>query len=396
MVELDESYFEFCGTSRQKEILAAFLKEGGVRKAASQLSCDHAHISRTLKNIRATAILSGYSPKDDMTHRVPEGFAVKGVSTLYGKDGQVSAQWVKSRENREQTLELMKEMALALCEDVPRVKPISPPKSFYENILVVIPWGDPHFGMASWHVETGDDFDLKIAQRDLCAAVDYLLEQGPASKRCVFINLGDFFHSSNLEGTTVRSGNILDMDSRMPKIIRVGLAAIRYALEKALARHEMVEIINAIGNHDDVLSMALSIMLANIYENEPRIVIHDAPTPRHYIKHGKVLIGVTHGHRTKDIDLPGIMATEKPEWWGQTKHRYFYRGHHHRDEKQEANGCLIEQFRTLSARDAWANAGGYLAGRDMKLIVHHKDFGEVQRITCSIDLLDSINKINEA
>ena len=39
--------------------------------------------------------------------------------------------------------------------------------------------------------------------------------------------------------------------------------------------------------------MALSIMLANIYENEPRVVIHDQPTARHYVRHGKVLIGPT-------------------------------------------------------------------------------------------------------
>lgn len=133
--------------------------------------------------------------------------------------------------------------------------------------------------------------------------------------------------------------------------------------------------------------MALSIMLANIYENEPRVVVHDAPTRRHYLVHGKVLIGVTHGDQTKDSDLPGIMAAEKAEWWGQTRHRYFYRGHHHQDKLNEYPGCKVEQFRTLAAGDAYAVGHGFLSGRDMKLITHHAEYGEVGRITCSIDLL---------
>jgi hypothetical protein len=84
------------------------------------------------------------------------------------------------------------------------------------------------------------------------------------------------------------------------------------------------------------------------------------------------------------------MATERAEWWGLTRHRYFYRGHHHHDERKEYNGCMVEQFRTLAAGDSYTVAGGWLAGRDMKLIVHHSEYGEVQRTVCSIDLLRDI------
>lgn len=88
-----------------------------------------------------------------------------------------------------------------------------------------------------------------------------------------------------------------------------------------------------------------------------------------------------------------FLASWRPnahEWWGQTKHRYFYRGHHHQDRVQEFNGCKVEQFRTLAAGDAYAVGAGYLSGRDMKLITMHSEFGEVARSTCSIDLLKSL------
>ena len=376
-------------TERQWHLLEAADKAGGDRPAAREMGVHHSLLWQARKAVIARAAQYGYSPDHDMTHPVPDGFKVKRVSTLRDlQSGEAKIQWQIAEPDKERQLELMREAVAAMCEDLPKLPPRKPVKQSYNNALMnVIPWGDPHFGLHCWAEEVGQDFDLKIARRDLCAAVDYLVSQSPPAPRCVLVNLGDFFHADNLQGMTSRSGNILDMDTRLPKVIRVGVAAMRQAIESALDRHQQVEVINAIGNHDDVLSMALSIMLANIYENEPRIIIHDAPTRRHYLLHDKVLIGVTHGDQTKDSDLLGIMATEKPEWWGQTRHRTFMRGHHHQDRVQEFNGGKVEQFRTLAAGDAYAVGHGFLSGRDMKLLTFHGQYGEVARSTCSIDLL---------
>lgn len=372
--------------------MEAVEKHGNGAKAAAALGLDKSTINQAIAAVRAKAAQAGYAPDSDMRHPVPEGFKVKRVSTLRDlQTGEAKVQWQVSEPDKERQLELLREAVEAMCEDLPRL-PARPKESLQYNsaLLNVVPWGDPHFGLHCWAEEVGEDFDLKIAKRDLCAAVDYLISQAPPAPRCILVNLGDFFHADNLAGVTSRSGNVLDMDTRLPKVIRVGVSAVRQAIESALNRHEVVEVVNAIGNHDDVLSMALSIMLANIYENEPRVIIHDAPTRRHYLLHGKVLIGVTHGDQTKDGDLPGIMATERPEWWGQTRHRYYYRGHHHQDKLNEYAGCKVEQFRTLAAGDAYAVGHGYLSGRDMKLITHHAEYGEVGRATCSIDLLRSL------
>ena len=323
-------------------------------------------------------------------YALPEGQRVKGLSTLYDTDGKKVLEWVKTTEDQERQQEILRESLAEMAASLPRITPKPADKKYPDELMSVIPFGDPHFGMYAWAEEVGNDFDLDIAKRDLCAAVQYLVSQSPTSQRCVIVNLGDFFHADNLEGKTAKHGNVLDMDTRLPKVIRVGVSAMRQCIETALTRHKTVEVINAIGNHDEVLSMALSIMLANVYEDEPRVIVHDAPTRRHYIRHGKVLLGITHGDRTKDSQLPGIMATERAEDWGQTRHRYFYRGHHHHDTRMEYNGCMVEQFRTLAPGDAYAVGGGWLSGRDMKLIVHHKEYGEVARTTCSIDMLRAV------
>lgn len=41
--------------------------------------------------------------------------------------------------------------------------------------------------------ESGEDFDLKIATRDLQRATKALVDRSPASEHALILNLGDFF-----------------------------------------------------------------------------------------------------------------------------------------------------------------------------------------------------------
>lgn len=386
-----EKYLPYCKTWRQQEVVNAIIKEGSHRKAAKALGVGIRNLDYCVARIKKQAKNQGFDPSGGLSQGVPQGIGWARTSTLRdyreNPEGDKLLEWVITRPDQENAEEAIREAVKALAEELPKLPKRKNIPKFNKKLMSVIPFGDPHFGMYSWAEETGHDFDTDIARRDLCSAVDYLVSQSPASERCVIMSLGDFFHADNLEGKTTRSGNVLDMDTRLPRVIRIGVSAMRQAVESALSRHKTVEVVCAIGNHDDVLSMALSILLSHVYENEPRVIIHDSPTRRHYIRHGKVLIGVTHGDRTKDKDLLPIMASEKAEDWGNTKHRYFYRGHHHHSERNEFHGGIVEQFRTLAPPDAWHSAGGYMAGRDMSLIVHHEDYGEVQRSICSIDML---------
>ena len=62
-------------------------------------------------------------------------------------------------------------------------------------------------------------------------------------------------------------------------------------------------------------------------------------------------------------------------------------GHVHHQDIKEYRGGVVEYFRTLAARDAWHAGQGYRAGRDMRLIVLHKDHGEVERHRCDVAML---------
>lgn len=376
-------------TEGQKaEIRAAFEKErrefGFVYGLAPKLAEKYGVTSKDIHNV------VGYTPKkvkpdsDEFDNPL---FEVKGTSTLYNAEGKLVQKWVKT--SKDNSAEAAKQVFEAFLEDLPKLPARkAESKDYRKDLLSVIPFGDPHLGMHAWGEETGADFDLKIAERDLCAAVDRLVNTAPDTEHCLIANLGDYFHADNMDAKTWRSGHNLDVDSRWAKVLRIGIKAMRQCIESALQKHKTVTVINAIGNHDDHSSLFLTIALGHIYEDEPRVVINDLPRAVHFHEFGKVMIAVTHGHSIKMAQLPAVAAAEEPEMWGRTRVRYGLTGHIHHDSAKEYAGMKIESFRTLAARDAYAASHGYKSGRDMKLIVMHREFGEVERHTVSVEMLN--------
>jgi hypothetical protein len=377
-------------TVRQIEIIEAIEKHGGVRAAARALELSPGTIGNTLEKLKRKAAFQGHAPANDMTHVVPDGYIVKGVSTYYNEDGKPTAQWVKTDLNRQREDEILKEFATTLAEEVKGLAPITPaPKHCMEDLLCVYPMGDPHWGLRAWAEEAGDDFDLSIAEQLTCAAVDRLVESGPASQTALLLNLGDAFHADSQKNLS-QSGHQLDVDGRWAKIQQVGLRSMLYCIRRLLEKHERVEVRINRGNHDGHSSYALSLMLSCYFHNEPRVYVDLSPAVAWYYQFGKVLIGSTHGDTLKSKDMMPIMADDCPKAWGETKHRVWYVGHVHHQEILEYRGGTVEYFRTLAARDAWHAGQGYKAGRDMRLIVMHKDHGEIERHRADIGMLQSM------
>ena len=379
---------KYASSERQREYLKAIDEHGGVRAAARELGIDHSTISKAIKEIKARAAKQGYSPEHDMTQECPDGFQIKGTSTLYDKDGNTKIQWVKTTVDRERQFEMMQEAIGSLVADLPKLEPSSYQGHASDDLMAVYPLGDPHIGVLCWAQETGQDWDLVIAKKSFLEVFDRLVMTAPRCKNAVIVNLGDYFHSDNTDGVTTRSGHSLDMDGRYAKMVSVGMDIMRRMIESALQRHENVRVINAVGNHDDTGAMFLSIALQHIYENETRVSIDTSPAPFHYVQHGRCMFGVHHGHTCKADRLPGVMAADQPVMWGETDFRYWYTGHIHHDTKKEHAGCTTESFRTLAAKDSYAAWGGYRSLQDSKALVLHKLHGEVERHTVSIKQLE--------
>ena len=384
ITRIDPALFQFC-TVRQLEMLEAVEKHGSYRAAARALGVNYTCIPQTLDAVKAKAAMkTGYSPEHGLVAKgLPGGFLARGISLHINKHGKPANYWLKGALDQEQYEKMVRGTVQALTADLRGLSPLTrPPKRVDSGLLSVYPLGDPHFGMYAWAKESGESFDLKTAERLTLGAVDRLVSVGPASETAIILPLGDVFHQNDRSNQTPAHRHVLDVDGRFPQALQVGIKTFKHAVLRALQKHQNVVVRFVKGNHDPDAIWALSVAISEFFSNEPRVTVDLSPAVHWYYRFGRVLIGATHGDETKHRDLLGVMAVDRAEDWGATWHRYFYTGHVHNQIVTELPGLLCESFRTLAAADAYSKGHGYRAGRDMRLIVHHRDDGEIERYRC--------------
>jgi len=111
--QIDDTVFSYA-TQRQIEIVDCLKKHEGCKSAAArELGIKRQSITSILKSMVDKAVKRGYSPKHNMKHAVPDGYVVKGTSTLYDADGQAKIQWVKSSIDQERQREMHQTLAAA-------------------------------------------------------------------------------------------------------------------------------------------------------------------------------------------------------------------------------------------------------------------------------------------
>lgn len=376
------SLVEYCRTDRQRQVVGLLASGLSQRQVCRELGCARSSVSDVVAAVKRYAAVKGVDDDHDINHPCSDAYIVKGTSTLYGSDGQLKAQWIKTTLDQDRLRILQEQMAAEFARTLPRYKPqggVSANKRPYQALLAAYPIADVHLGQLAWGPETGNDYDLEIAERTIKDTVSSLIDRSPACEECLVENLGDLLHVDNQRNQTERGGNSLDVDGRYAKLLQAGIRSIRYVIEYALAKHKNVTVVNCCGNHDDLGSLWMAAALKNIYENEKRLRVVDSPAPRHYYRYGKTLIGSMHGQDVKPKDLPLVMAAERAEDWGSTRFHTWHIGHVHHDSVCEYGGCTVESFRAVCAKDAWTNSKGYMSGRDMKALFYDPMLGEVER-----------------
>ena len=113
---------DFCKTDRQRQVVNALHEEGSQRLAGISLGISKSTVSTVVERLQTVAARRGWSPDHDMTKTVPEGFHLKGTSTLYDKEGKQVLQWSKTNIDHKRQQELMEEAIKALAEEIPKAK----------------------------------------------------------------------------------------------------------------------------------------------------------------------------------------------------------------------------------------------------------------------------------
>ena len=320
---------------------------------------------------------------------IPEGHLIKGKSTLYDKEGNTVLQWVKTGEDKEQREKVIQAILEGINSKVEQKKPTPfyPKLGLDSDIINQYTITDYHLGMMAWHEETGDDWDLDIAEEILINWFRKAIELSPNSENCIFAQIGDLTHTDGFEALTPASKHLLDVDTRFPKLVRSSIRILKQIIDMLLDKHKTVYFINASGNHDPVTSVWIKEVFSFYYENEPRIIIDTNPDLYYCHKFGKTLLFYHHGHKRNISNIETVFVSKFKEHFSDSKNVYGHLGHLHHAKVNETNLMTLEQHRTLAAKDSYASGGGWMSGRDSKVITYHKEFGEVARSVINIDMI---------
>jgi hypothetical protein len=249
------------------------------------------------------------------------------------------------------------------------------------HCLVFSP-ADIHIGKLSSSFETGEEYNQQIAVQRVKDGLKGILKkaEGFDIDKVIFIAGNDILHIDTPRRTTT-SGTPQDTD---------GMWYDNFVMAKRL----LVDIIETLvtvadvevhfnpSNHDYMSGFMLFDAVSSWFRNCEQVSFNGNMSHRKYTVYGKNLIGMTHMDGAKQTDLPLLMAHEASEHWGSCPHRYIYGHHvHHKISKDYMSVCL-ETLRSPSGTDSWHYRNGYLhAPKAVEAFVHHKEHGQVARLT---------------
>jgi hypothetical protein len=408
-----------------KRRVDAIVREGNISAAAVACGISRGAMQNTVREVQRRS-RAGDLPAFDLTHPVPPGLTVVGtsiryngageieqywnktktegrdpdeavklpdpktitkVSTLYDQAGRVSQQWIAEKPDLAAREAAWKVAAEAFKSEIQRVEAVAGPQATVDDLANCYILTDYHLGMLAWPEETGEPWDMKIAEALLMAWFSAAILQAPAARVGVFAQLGDLLHWDGMEAVTPTSRHILDADTRFQKLVHVAIRCVRRIIGMLLEKHEHVHVLMADANHDPASGVWLREMLAVMYENEPRVSVDTRPDPYYCYEHGAVSLFFHHGHRRKPSAIDDVFVAKFRDVFGRTKFSYAHMGHLHHFDSTETNLMIVEQHRTLAAKDAYASKSGYMSGRSACAITYHKKYGEVGRVTITPEMV---------
>jgi predicted phosphodiesterase len=317
-------------------------------------------------------------PEPGPAFEMPTTHVVKGYSALSDGEGRTKLLWTKTKLDT-----VVPDLVAALKTTfeqyeghAPLIHAFAPVE---QDLLSVYPIADQHNGLLAWGRETGESYDLKIGAARLRETLTRLVDQSPASKEAVILNLGDWQHTDDQKNQTPGHGNILDVDSRYFKLLQASIQLGMDCIELALQKHENVEYRGIPGNHDPHASIAMTMALSAFYRSNPRVIINMDPSDFYYRRFGQTLIGACHGHKMKPDRMAMNMAVTRRKDWGETAYHWFLFGHIHHETMREVGDVRCESFQTLAAKDAYSSSHGYTAGQSLNSITLHLEDGEIGR-----------------
>jgi len=262
------------------------------------------------------------------------------------------------REYEAGTLEPVRE---ALAEVVttyqaPAVRFAVTPRHDRRWCLVINPT-DLHVGKRQDIEDEGVATVLETARERLTMALGEVLACVPSTPEVIYLCIGgDWFNVDNWLGTTTRGTpqqSTGSLRSVWAEGCRAALDAVGLCLDVA-----PVEVIHVPGNHDRALGGCMADLVAAHFRNEPRVTVREDRGSYVALQYGANMHLFHHGDGIgAATGLAGMMASEWPAMWGQTRHRYAHGGHVHHTQARRIRSTRRVQVKEREFREVHEDRG---------------------------------------
>jgi len=348
-----------------------------MKKAADELKISESGVAKSL----FFCALKGYSiSRAGSFPEAPPGYNLKKTTVQESREKGVIQWWHRyetSAEDLEKFVSLLEKRTPA-TPDIKLNSKINSDKMVEWNLV------DQHIGMHAWAKETGESYDIKIAQHLVVKSAKKIFgETGKVDQ--VVINLGgDLLHSDNRSSETEKNRNRLDTDSRYTKVVECAETSIITAINISAKLANKVEVKVLSGNHDFHSAIWLSRVLNAYYRDNKRINIDVSPMKHKFFRFGNSFFCYTHGdnHIVKRVHTYMLNQIIKQNLQG-IEYKYARIAHEHKRNKKipdglvESDGVIIETFPTLAAQEAYGTEAGYQNIRATKANFIDKNFGQI-------------------
>lgn len=277
-----------------------------------------------------------------------------------------------------------------LCEQIKKYAPKYPKikrRPIKNKHLLILDPADIHVGKLSKTEETGQEYNIQLAKQRCREGVQGILDkaQGFSLEKILFIIGNDILHTDNPFRKTT-SGTPQDTDGQWWEIFKEAKSLYVEIIEM-LVQVADVEVVYCPSNHDFMSAFMLADTLQSWFYNNKNVSFSIDIKHRKYVQYGLNMLAFDHGDGCKETDTKDLMADEAPKMWGDTKFRYSYKHHLHHKKRlryrdgQDFIGVTVEYLRSPSSPDAWHHRNGYVAPKAIEGFVHHKEYGQVARLT---------------
>ena len=386
-------------TPTQARYLDAVKQHGSERAAATALGVAHNSVWEAIDRVKKAAARHGHAPGHWNSGAAP-GYRIGKVTVhRFERDekGRVIAEnWERQLPEAQAAQDLIREGVRAFMEQPIATAAFSCPDPCGD----VVPWiqiGDAHIGMLAHEAEAGADFNVEIAEREMCAAFKLIIDQIQPCERIVVNDLGDRDHFENTEKLTAKSR--VPLDGQRPRLmIRTSSKVMRFVIDLALTKARNVDVIINQGNHSRFGDLYMNELLTVAYAGSGRVNVIDNESVFIGYRMGNTLVMTHHSDRCPIERLADVMMSDFKQDFAETTFHYIDIGHiHHKTAAKERNGIVIESWNTLARGDKWHRESGYRARQSMSVVWRSRTYGDIGRRVVPIQMVyDAIRRGHDA